>query len=105
MLIILLILMNYSKAEKMALALLIGGQGLEVLFKYKVMVVVEEKIEDTDHAQATYTAAIIANKAALTSRSTQQPWSTSCSLQEEGFYREGGRVSIVFIKKRENICE
>ena len=52
----------------MALALLIGGQGLEVLFKYKVMVVVEEKIEDTDHAQATYTAAIIANKAALTSQ-------------------------------------
>ena len=58
--------MDHTETEKMALALLIGGQGLEDLFKYTGKVVVEEKVEATDLAQSTYTAALAATKAALT---------------------------------------
>ena len=39
---------NHSEEEKMALALLIGGQGLEDLFKFTGKVVVEEKMVETD---------------------------------------------------------
>ena len=46
---------DHSEGEKMALALLIGGQGLDDLFKYTGKVVVEEKVAATDPAQATYT--------------------------------------------------
>ena len=57
---------DHTETEKMALALLIGGQGLEDLLKYTGKVVVEEKIEADDPAQSTYTAALTATKAALT---------------------------------------
>ena len=56
---------DHTETEKMALALLIGGQGLEDLLKYTGKVVVEEKIEAADPAQSTYTAALTATKAAL----------------------------------------
>ena len=56
---------EHTEKQKMSLALLIGGQGLEDLFKYTGKVVVEEKVDATDPAQSTYTAALTATKAAL----------------------------------------
>ena len=56
----------HSEAEKMALALLIGVQGLENLFKYTGKVVVEEKMVETDLVQATYTPLSQQLKTALT---------------------------------------
>ena len=53
---------EHTEQEKMALALLIGGQGLEDLFRYTGKVVVDEPAAGTDPAQSTYTAAIAATK-------------------------------------------